>query len=124
MTSEEINGLTDRWIQFWEKRESDKKILDEYLDEMLSPAYECDPEILWLFVQNTYKRDLPERLVAILAAGPVEELLAYHGAQFIDRIEQEARRNTDFMHLLGGVWRNAITKEVWGRIEKCRGDVW
>jgi hypothetical protein len=52
-----------------------------------------------------------------LSAGPVEDLLAHYGAQFIDRIEAEVHRSPAFAHILGGVWRRDIPLEIWQRVE-------
>jgi hypothetical protein len=38
----------------------------------------------------------------MLAAGPFEYLIARGGDQFIERIENEARRNPAFKHFLAG----------------------
>src|SRR3989449_8134031 len=41
-----------------------------------------------------------------IAAGPLEDLLAAHGARFVARVEQQARRDDRFRACLGGVWLN------------------
>jgi broad specificity phosphatase PhoE len=127
---EEANSLADEWLDYWETRPSRKPDDQRYseisdrLHELLDPIYECDPEVLWLFVQTIYKRPMSDRVFAVLAAGPVEDLIAYHGPEFIDRIETEARQNPRFRELLGGAWRNDATDEVWARVEKFRGPTW
>jgi hypothetical protein len=59
-----------------------------------------------------------------LAAGPLDDLLAAHGSALIERIETEARRNPAFNLLLGGVWQNTMSPDVWGRIQAARLEVW
>jgi hypothetical protein len=54
-----------------------------------------------------------------LSAGPLEDLLAKHGPAVIERIEREAATNQSFRHFLGGVWKNAMTDEVWNRVQAC-----
>lgn len=130
MTDEEVNSLADAWLEYWETRnnracdDEHYSALSDRLWEKLSPAYECDPEDLWQFVQTIYKRPMSDRLFAVLAAGPLEDLIAYHGPAFIDRIETEARQNPRFKELLGGVWRSSATDQVWARVEKFRGPTW
>jgi len=63
-------------------------------------------------------------LFHVLAAGPLEDLLAHHGPAIIDRVEAHARRDERFNLLLGGVWRNGIASDVWARVEKVRREVW
>ena len=52
-----------------------------------------------------------------LSAGPLEDLLVYHGHEVIDRVESEARSNPKFASLLGGVWKNAMADDIWRRIQ-------
>jgi len=61
--------------------------------------------------------------VAVLAAGPMEDLLGYHSESLIDRIEAEAAENGRFRLLLSGVWgRNNVRIEVWRRLQKAIGN--
>lgn len=84
-----------------------------------------DAEAVWQAVLRIMQRELSEEQISLLAAGPVEDLLALHGAQFIDRIEAEARRSPAFAHVLGGVWQRDIPPEIWQRVEAARGGrVW
>lgn len=39
-----------------------------------------------------------------VGAGPLEDLVHYHGAAFIDRIERAARNDTNFRVALSCVW--------------------
>ncbi len=57
-----------------------------------------------------------------LAAGPLEDLLVRHGADFIDKVELEAQRSIFFRSLLGGVWKNAIQVDVWKRVQAAAGN--
>lgn len=84
-----------------------------------------DAEAVWQAVLRLMQRELTEEQISLLAAGPVEDLLALHGVQFIDRIEAEARRSLAFALLLGGVWQRDIPLEIWQRVEAVRGGrVW
>jgi hypothetical protein len=83
-----------------------------------------EPEVAWKAILEVLQQDLTEDARALLAAGPMEDLLCYHGAAFIDRVEEEARRNPRFNHLLGGVWRQEMPEEIWSRIEKARKETW
>ena len=86
---------------------------------------DADPETAWQAVVRIIQHDLSDKQVALLAAGPVETLLSWHGTQFIDRMEAEARSNPFFRHILGGVWRQDMPDEIWHRVESARGGkVW
>ena len=85
----------------------------------------ADPEAAWQAVHRIMQHELSEEQISSLAAGPIEDLLDWHGAQFIDRIEVEAQRNPAFAHVLGGVWRRNTSPEIWQRVEAAReGKVW
>jgi len=81
------------------------------------------PEDCWLAILEILSRNPPQEVIQVLAAGALEDLINHHGPEFIERIELEARRNSAFRHLLGGVWRNS-TPEVWARVEQVRGESW
>ncbi|HEY0505043.1 MAG TPA: hypothetical protein VGD42_16290 [Lysobacter sp.] len=79
---------------------------------------------MWQFILAVLARRPSERVLRMLAAGPLEDLLAYAGKFYIDRVELEARRNPAFRHLLGGVWQNRTPDELWRRVEAVRGEPW
>ena len=83
-----------------------------------------EQETAWLAILLILERELSEDQTSVLAAGPLEDLLALHGAQFIERVEAEAVRNPRFNHLLGGVWQNRVSQETWERVQTARRDVW
>ncbi|GEP46393.1 DUF6869 domain-containing protein [Brevifollis gellanilyticus] len=80
------------------------------------------PEIAWSAIQQIFQHELTAKQISVLAAGPVETLLAYHGPAFIERVEQEARQSDRFRYLLTGVWRNSMTQEIWDRVRRARGE--
>jgi hypothetical protein len=93
-------------------------------DHLMYDACHEAPEIAWQAILEILKRDLTDDEKAGLAAGPLEDVLALHGIAFIDRVEEEARRNPRFNHLLGGVWQNEMPLEIWERVQKARKEVW
>lgn len=67
--------------------------------------------------------DRPED-VAVVAAGPLEDLIADHGPALIDTVETLAERAPRFAYALTGVWPQG--KEgtlLWARIEAARRGV-
>jgi hypothetical protein len=80
-----------------------------------------EPETAWRIIQEMWSFDQSEFILANIAAGPVEDLLSKHGPQFIERIEQLARRDPVFRKLLGAVWRCGMAKDVWDRIRAVAG---
>ena len=82
------------------------------------------PELVWQAILEVLQRDLTDEQKSDLAVGPLEELLYFHGPDFIDRVEQTAKTNPQFNHLLGGVWRSEMPLEIWERVQKARKEVW
>jgi len=90
----------------------------------LTPPF-ANPEAVWQAVLQIMQHDLSEDQISLLAAGPVEDLLALHGEKFIEHIEAEALRSPAFARVLGGVWRRDMPYEIWQRVERARnGKVW
>ena len=75
------------------------------------------PDEAWDFILSTLTQDSSPKILRMLSAGPLEDLLAYHGHLIIDRAEAEARRNPLFAKLLGGVWQNIMPDDIWTRVQ-------
>ena len=111
----------DAWIRMTKAEPGSQVYEDnfwafEVLDDLLSE----DPEEGWLTILQILQQDQSPSIVENLSAGPLEDLLARHGSAFIDRIEAEAARNPAFAKLLGGVWQNRMTDDVWARVQAAR----
>lgn len=63
--------------------------------------------------------------VALVAAGPLEDLIQRHGPELIDEIEALAGRAPRFAYALTGVWppEDGGHPLLWARIEAARRDV-
>ena len=128
MTTDEATRLANEWIAYWEHRFRTGKFPPSDYEDDLDEAVQEKPELAWEAIKVTVAQiaTRPERvqLVEVLAAGPVEDLLHYHGPAMIDRVETEARRNPGFNQVLGGVWGSRIDPDVWERVEQIRNEVW
>jgi len=78
------------------------------------------PEQCWEIILSILAETNDEWVLTNLAAGPVESLMASHGDLAISWVEREAVRSSAFRELLGGVWRNLISDDVWRRIQRTR----
>jgi hypothetical protein len=83
-----------------------------------------EPESLWTLILLIHS-SAPEDAVIVenLAAGPLEMLLVHHGSKMIGLVEEEAERNLRFANLLGGVWKNQMTDEIWARVQAVQDRV-
>jgi hypothetical protein len=86
----------------------------------LRDLVEDEPEVAWDVIQAVVKLDTHTDVLGNLGAGAVEDLLNYHGARFIDRIEQQVRVNQHFRKVLHAVWPSRIRPDIWARVEAAR----
>ncbi|HEV2453479.1 MAG TPA: hypothetical protein VGY98_04420 [Verrucomicrobiae bacterium] len=109
MPKKRVNDLVKAWL------DGEYTMFDACTEE---------PEDAWLAILQIVRCELTEEQVSLLAGGPLETLLTWHGSKFIARIESEAKENPKFNYLLGGVWRQEMPDEIWDRIRKVRKAVW
>jgi hypothetical protein len=88
------------------------------VEQLMLPTEGEQAEDCWRVILDVLSREPPEKVLAILAAGPLEDLIHYHGPLFIDRIEREARMDPAFRDLLRGVWEGG-PPEVWARVQRA-----
>ena len=94
---------------------------------------EEEPQITWEAIisvmraypeANFYAEEKTEAqtVCGVLAAGPVEDLLSFHGHRFIERFEEEARRDRRMAWLLGGACQFQMGEEIWQRVRLAADD--
>lgn len=71
------------------------------------------PEYAWQVILAALEDPRLEPFLGILAAGPLEDILSYHGEAFIERVQAEAMANPRFAWLLGGVWQFLMPEKIW-----------
>jgi len=111
----------DAWIRMTKAGSGSQAYEDNFwafeaLDDLVSE----DPEEGWSMILQILRLDQSPSVMENLSAGPLEDLLAKHGPAFIDRVEAEAASAPIFAKLLGGVWQNRMTDEVWARVQAAR----
>src|SRR5258708_22427995 len=75
-----------------------------------------DPDKAWQVILKLLEAAQDDGDLAYVAAGPLEDLLVYHGEKIIDRLEKEAQTNHKLRFTLSGVWRNKISEDIWKKI--------
>jgi len=58
--------------------------------------------------------------LAFVAAGPLEELLKFHGESILPMVEAVALTDARFRRALSGVWQSTIPPVVWVRVQAAR----
>ncbi|WP_051938874.1 DUF6869 domain-containing protein [Luteibacter sp. 9135] len=76
-----------------------------------------DVERYWNIINEIRRLNDSDEILSNLAAGPLEDLLANSGRDFIDRCEALAKTDDRFRLMLGMVWKNTIPDDIWTRIE-------
>ncbi|MCG7874398.1 MAG: hypothetical protein JAZ11_20155 [Candidatus Thiodiazotropha lotti] len=106
------------WIMYQEKTYDDDDTELHWTDDHLSNLMlNGKIEELWQFVIRAYKKDLTQKVIGILSAGALEDVLAAKGEEYIGRVELLAANDQKFKYLLGGVWKNAMSNDVWSRVQ-------
>lgn len=121
-----LNQIVEAWIAAATAENRSPECESNWwaVEQVIDWALDGDGEHLWRFITAAYKRDLSDKVVGALAAGPLEDLLAKQGPDFIDRVEELARKDPRFNYLLGGVWRSTMTEDMWQRVKAARLQVW
>src|SRR5438309_11718408 len=111
----EVQKLARAWITLQDAPQ-DTAERDRYFwaFERLRDLREEDPEACWVAINAIREIDGSDKILASVASGPLEDLLVSHGPVFIERIEQLAAKDPQFRKLLGAVWQNDISDEIWG----------
>jgi len=117
MTPDGVAELADAWIRYWSAPENSPEREDFDLAMKFHHIEYHQPEILWAMILAIHTRDQSMHIGGVLSAGPLENLLALHGEEFIERVELEARRDPSFATLLGRVWKNQMSETVWKRVQ-------
>ena len=121
----DVNYLAEAWIRLHHlPKESSEYETLFWAWEQLTDLCDSAPESAWNVVQEIIVRDSSDQILANVGAGPFEDLLANHGAQFIDRVELCARRHPPFRRMLGIVWKNKIPDDVWNRVKAIAPPSW
>lgn len=121
----EKERLVNAWIALCETEEGSSTYEEKFWAyEQLSDLRMNDSELCWEIIINIMERDISDKVLANLGAGPLENLLAIHGATFIERVEALSRQDPKFRKLLGIVWQNLTPDDIWERVKAVAGESW
>jgi hypothetical protein len=94
--------LISEWLRYAES--GDKDLFWAY--ESLAELIDDDPPFAYKIVLELVHRPMSEGVFDLAAAGPLEDLIAWHGRDVIDIIEQEVIRDETLRRALSRVWLN------------------
>lgn len=118
MVKAELESIAEGWVRYQLAAEGSAEQTINW--EFVSTAFDIrvgDPKLLWQLILATHSRDQSDDVQCVLSAGPLEDLLSYHGPAFIEVVEQQANDDPAFARLLRGVYRRSISDDVWSRVK-------
>lgn len=87
----------------------------EYMTELVRKR----PADAWSVIVQLLDRAPTDDAIATIAAGPLEDLMSLHGADFIESATTLARNNPKFQRALSGVWhQDGMSPKVWRQLQK------
>lgn len=89
--------------------------------EELAGLCEDKPQDAWEVIIALVDAATSEPLLEAIGAGPLQELMAMHGAEFISRVEQEAAASARFRRAMAGAWLDGDDTPVWERFYEIAG---
>jgi tetratricopeptide (TPR) repeat protein len=106
-------------------KDSDKLTRDESIIESIwLMSYFAAPKQQWQFILAAVSQAESDDELWEIAAGPVGTLLSGHGEEVIERIEQQAAKDSKFARMLTGVWKwGKMKKEIWLRVRILQANV-
>jgi hypothetical protein len=126
MNDTELIDIVNAWITAEEAEFGSPEHESNWwaISQVIKWHLESKGELLWRFIIAAYKRELSDRTISVLAAGPLEDLLAKQTQNLLTGLKNLHERIPGSNYLLGGVWRNAMTDEIWQRVQAARHHVW
>jgi hypothetical protein len=94
--------LAQAYLAYFQAEPHDPRYFWAY--ELLSELVEDRPDEAWTVIVTLIELCHSEECLAIVAAGPIEDLLCNHGHGVLARIQAEAGANPRFRRALKGVW--------------------
>ena len=123
-SANEHSKLVNGWISHAEHGvRSGGQVNDEtfWAYELMSKMCRIDPDAAWDVIQQIVEQVDDEAILAFLGSGPLEDLLARHGGEVIDRVVDKLASNRKFAEVARVVWQNVIAPDVWMRLQTALG---
>ena len=107
MTEEGIKRLAHAWKKAQESFDRGDFSEEEWMIiKAVQRLPDNRPEELWELIVKIVELGPGPDVTDILSAGPLEDLITFHGEQMLPRVEALANESRLFRELLQGVWLN------------------
>ncbi len=122
ITEKQVTEWAKDYIQFQLSIKTEENNLEKIdftpslrLNNLLSE----DHESCWLVILEIVNLTNSRKVLDVLSAGLIEDLIEDYGELFIDRIESIVKENPKFKLMLENIWHSG-SSEVWERILQIR----
>jgi hypothetical protein len=115
----------DRLVETYLRHQEKDTEFDNWAVFLVLELLEEDRAEAWDLVRALVNAAPSDEVLAVVAAGPVEDFILLQAPESVDLIEQEARANPKFQQALRGVWIMRLAKErpdQFARVEAAAGE--
>ncbi len=113
-----IEAFARSWFEEWSEEPPFRGWATMLLEQMI----DHQPDSAWSLILQLVATAEADDELGWVAAGPLENLLADHGPQFIERVEQCASSNARFRECLREVWGHSrFEPSVYQRVQRIVG---
>jgi len=89
------NKLIDAWLTYQR---------NWWASEALNRLIEDQPKKAWEVLKVLIGKADTDALLEHIGSGPLEDFINFHGAEFIEQIEDHAKKDPKFSQALAAVW--------------------
>jgi hypothetical protein len=112
---EELNKIAEAWIQLQELGVNGSEEASDALIWSYEAVYDLvagSPHTAWQFILTVMAMTQNEEVLGNLAAGPLEDLLAGHGAEIFPEVLSAASSDRSLLKLIGCISTTRIDPDV------------
>lgn len=113
--------FAEDWLA--EIREENTNEESELGESVVRMNFTATPDLQWNFILLTVSLAKTDEELSLIAAGPIEHLLGWHGENYIELVEEQAAIDPKFARALTGVWRYMMSDEIWSRVKALQEQV-
>jgi len=126
MDNVQLRATAKAWIEFQELGSNPSAEQEAPLIWAYDAAHDLvarSPYLAWKFVLSVVELSKDERVLGMLAAGPVEDLLVGYGAEILPDVLSSLPSNPALRRVLAGVWTTRMDREVARKIASIVGSM-
>jgi len=120
--NKDFGKLIESWIELQKSNRRDLENDENFWAyEEINSLTKTFPLYVLDFIEAACKVTNDDKILASLAAGPLEDLLVKNGNVVITEIERRFIKDAKLKKVLASVWENDIDAKVWDRVRVVVG---